>query len=289
MDTSLDLGPMDGPVLVFGGPYGNLQAMRAEARRLGIPAERCLCTGDVVAYCADPRATLDLIRAWGVPVVRGNCEDALAEGAADCGCNFTPGSVCDALSKQWCGFAGRRLGGDARAWMAGLPRSVRFTLAGRRVIAVHSGITDISRYVFASTDDTVKRGEAARAGADLVVGVHSGLPFTQTLADGTVWHNAGAIGMPANDGTPDVWYALLTPAAGGIAVSHHRLAYDHAAAAARMRAEGLAEAYASALETGLRPSLDILPPRERAETGRPLNASRLPRGPNETAARPSAA
>ena len=68
----------DHPVLVFGGPYGNLEATRAvleDARRLGIPPERIVCTGDVVAYCADPVATIDAIRDTGIHVVMGNCED----------------------------------------------------------------------------------------------------------------------------------------------------------------------------------------------------------------------
>ena len=43
----------DGPALVFGGPYGNLEATQAlldEAARLGVPPRRIVCTGDVVAY-----------------------------------------------------------------------------------------------------------------------------------------------------------------------------------------------------------------------------------------------
>ena len=43
---------VDGPTLVFGGPYSNLQATRAvlaEAARRGIPHQRVVCTGDVVA------------------------------------------------------------------------------------------------------------------------------------------------------------------------------------------------------------------------------------------------
>ena len=34
---------LDGPAIVFGGPYGNLEAMRAlleQAARLGVPGER---------------------------------------------------------------------------------------------------------------------------------------------------------------------------------------------------------------------------------------------------------
>jgi len=46
----LDLG--DGPALIFGGPYSNLQAteaLLAEAAALGVPADRTVCTGDVAA------------------------------------------------------------------------------------------------------------------------------------------------------------------------------------------------------------------------------------------------
>ena len=69
----------DGPFLVFGGCYSNLEAtlaLRAEAQRLGIPPRLIVCTGDVVAYCADAEATVAAVRAWGVHVVMGNCEIA---------------------------------------------------------------------------------------------------------------------------------------------------------------------------------------------------------------------
>ena len=39
-----------------------------------------------------------------------------------------------------------------------------------------------------------------------------------------------------------------------------------------MRAAGLPVGYADALETGLWPSLDVLPPAERAAAGRPIEA-----------------
>jgi hypothetical protein len=46
-----------GPLLVFGGPYSNLEAtkaMLAEARRRAIAPGNIVCTGDLVAYCARP-------------------------------------------------------------------------------------------------------------------------------------------------------------------------------------------------------------------------------------------
>ncbi|OYV85079.1 MAG: radical SAM protein, partial [Acidiphilium sp. 21-68-69] len=91
----------DGPVLVFGGCYSNLQATRAlleAAKAHEIPPERMICTGDVVAYGADPQACAALIRDHGIATVMGNCEEQLGAGAADCGCGFTEGSSCDRLA-----------------------------------------------------------------------------------------------------------------------------------------------------------------------------------------------
>jgi len=58
------------PVLIFGGCYGNLQATQAllaEAARRRIPPGRMICTGDVVAYRANPVETVALVRAAGLP------------------------------------------------------------------------------------------------------------------------------------------------------------------------------------------------------------------------------
>jgi uncharacterized radical SAM superfamily Fe-S cluster-containing enzyme len=256
--------PMDGPVLVFGGPYSNLeatQAVLAEARRRGIPPRRVICTGDVVAYGADARATLDLVRGAGIPVVMGNCEESLAASAADCGCGYAEGSACDAMAAEWYAHADRSLGAEHRAWMAGLPRRLDIELGGKRLAVVHGSVRQINRFVFASTPPAVKREELEAAGCDGVIGGHCGLPFTETI-DGRLWHNSGAIGMPANDGTPRVWFSVLAPTADGIAVEHGALSYDHTAAAAKMRAARLPEGYAAALETGLWPSCDVLPAKE---------------------------
>jgi len=268
-----DLGPLEGPVLVFGGPYSNLEAaeaIRAEARRLGIPPARTICTGDIVAYCADPGATVALVRDWGIPAVQGNVEEQLGAGAEDCACGFTPGSACAALSAQWYAHAERQISRDDRRWMAGLPGLVRFTLAGRRLAAIHGGVSRINRWVFASTPTEEKLAEIALARADGIIAGHCGLPFVD-FPGGHLWCNAGTVGMPANDGTPRVWYALLTPERdGAIRVNLHPINYNFRSTAQKMRQAGLAAAYAQALETGLWPPVDILPGAEQSVAGRPL-------------------
>src|SRR5437763_580683 len=87
---------LHGPVLVFGGPYSNLDATQAlldQAARMRIPAEGIICTGDLVAYGADAAATVSLIRRAGCHVAgviggEGNddtprVQDSIEAGRAD--------------------------------------------------------------------------------------------------------------------------------------------------------------------------------------------------------------
>lgn len=268
---------MDGPVLVFGGPYSNLeatQAVLATAKARGIPPRRIVCTGDIVAYGADAQATLAAVRASGIWAVLGNCEESLGGGAGDCGCGYAEGSACDRMAADWYAHAERSLDGDARHWMATLPRRLDIEIAERRLAVIHGSVRQINRFIFASTPAAVKREELAAAECDGVIAGHCGIPFTEII-DGRLWHNSGAVGMPANDGTPHVWFSILTPGADGIVIEHHALAYDHRAAAAKMRAAQLPEGYAAALEGGLWPSCDVLPAAELGARGMPLAPGRV--------------
>ena len=264
------------PVLLFGGPYSNLEAssaMRAEAARLGIAPKNCICTGDVVAYCADPCRTVDLVRDWSCHVVMGNCEQALGSGADDCGCGFEPGSVCNLAAIEWFSFARARLDQEQLDWMAALPRAIDANLNGCHMYVIHGGTRLINKYIFASDSEDVFHEEFSHVSADLIVAGHAGLPFVRSIGS-RLWINAGAIGMPANDASHKVWYSLLTAAdEGGLEISFHQLTYDHASAAQKIRDAGLPPGYADALETGLWPGLDVLPKAEKEQTGRPLRCN----------------
>lgn len=259
------------PLLVFGGPYSNLQATEALRRRaetLGIPARNVICTRDIVAYCAAPKETAQFIAAWGCHVIQGNCEQQLAVAAEDCACNFEEGTECAALAKGWYPFANAMISSEMRTWMAQLPETLHFSYAGRSFRVVHGGTAIVNRWVFQSERDVLTE-EVAFSGADITIAGHSGLPYI-ARAGRRVWFNPGVIGMPANDGTADVCYGLVHALDGDLVLSTHRLAYDHNAAAAAMRRFGHANGYARTLITGLWPSLDILPPAEREATGKRL-------------------
>lgn len=274
---SLDLGDVCRPLMIFGGPYGNLEAVTAlfaEADRRGVPGDHMICTGDLAAYCADAQATVDLVRARGVAVVAGNVEDSLGADSTDCGCGFNEGSACDVLAASWYAYAARTIDADSKRWMRDLPRTVTFTMSGARIAVVHGGVDQTNKFIFPATSDDDLRGELLKSGADGVIAGHSGIPFSR-IVDGQLWHNAGAVGMPANDGTRRVWFSIVTPGPEFILIESRALDYDWRVAAAKVRTAGLPIAYADAVETGLWPSDDVAPPADRARRGRAIAESAL--------------
>ncbi|MDC1481332.1 hypothetical protein N8146_03270 [Ascidiaceihabitans sp.] len=62
------IGILDGPILAFGGPYSNVQATKAlfaKVKKRGTARENVICTGDVIAYCGAPLATVEMVCASG--------------------------------------------------------------------------------------------------------------------------------------------------------------------------------------------------------------------------------
>lgn len=269
--TTKDLGTLQGPLLVFGGVYSNLQALEhimKIAQMRNVSPDRIICTGDVVGYCAHPEETVQVIRNWGIHCIAGNVELQLRDGEEDCGCDFNDGSRCDIFSRQWYPYAQSVLSERSIEWMHSLPHHLRFSYAGLQAHVVHGSFEQVSGYVFASTPWERKAEQLRAASADIMLGGHCGLPF-HDQDSGKYWLNPGVIGMPANDATTRVWYMMLGDLE-GLSYQHCAFNYDHSAAAQAMREKRLPEAYALTLETGLWDNCEILPAEETAVQGQRL-------------------
>ena len=265
----MHLGEFDQPLLFFGGPYSNLPALLAlkqQATALEIPPERIICTGDIVAYCGQPYETVEVIREWGIHVLMGNCEAAFADNAQDCGCGFSEGSACDLLAAQWFHFANQQLSHKQRRWFAQLPRDLRFTFYGQACQVVHGSVTAINQFLFPSSDDALLAEQFQHTDATIIIAGHSGIPFSKKVG-AKLWHNAGAIGMPANDGTANTWFSLMSLGQQHIKIEYQKLHYSYPQAQQAMVSAGLSNGYMEALSTGLWPSVDILPAPERRQQG----------------------
>ena len=269
-----DLGKLENPLLIFGGCYSNLQATQALqnwAKENDFLPEQCICTGDIVAYCGNPFETVELIRDWGVHCIQGNVEQSLATKADDCGCGFEDGTVCDILSRGWYPFADNAIKQDQRIWFKQLPEHLQLIVAEKSIRVVHGAVSDVSRFMFNSQDDSDFLDEFSllETETDIIISGHSGLPFTKTIID-KQWHNSGALGMPANDGTQDVWFSVLTAVDNKIKFTHHRLEYDFNSAKQNMLKNNLTQGYHEAIKTGLWPSMDVLPEYEKLQQGKKL-------------------
>ncbi len=260
--ATIDLGELDGPILLFGGPYSNLRAMQAlmslaEARE--ITPDRMICTGDVCAYAAEAERTAQTVRALGCTVVAGNCEDSLGFSASDCGCGFEEGATCNRLSAEWFAHADKQVSDDTRLWMREMPGRALFMHSGKRYAVIHGGAEQINAFIW-PTDPPGRKAqeisllEEAVGPIDGVVCGHSGVPFVERVGS-CDWINAGAIGLPGHDGDVRTSYAILD----GGNVSIERLTYDHKDAALAMERAGLTAGYHNTLRTGWWPSEDSFP------------------------------
>ncbi len=258
----VNLGDIQGPILIFGGAYSNLQATQAvidSAQTHGIPVERCIFTGDSIAYCGNPSETLNLLRDFGCLMIKGNCEIELAAGSDTCGCGFEAGSTCDLLSLGWYAFASQEVSTDQRQFMGALPDHLIFTHYGNRYFVLHGGFSHVSQFLFPTTPNqdfinVIREIESDLRAFDGVIAGHSGIPFQKSIA-GVTWFNSGAIGMPAHNGTSTTSYGILD--AGSFTI--HDLSYDHQTAQSAMINAGLDQGYHTALETGYWPSEEVLP------------------------------
>ncbi|RLJ59307.1 calcineurin-like phosphoesterase family protein [Litoreibacter meonggei] len=262
MTSIRDLGELSGEVLLFGGAYSNVQALDAvimTASARGIPASRCIFTGDVVAYCADALACAERLAGMGCHTILGNCEQQLLNGAADCGCGFEEGSACDVASQTWFEHASRQIGPRASDFWGDTPDWLTFTHSGQRYAVIHGGALDVAQFIWPSDTGAVFEAEFAEIEAktgiiDAVICGHSGIPFERVIG-ARRWINAGVIGMPPHDGRPATRYAILS----GDGVRFHSLNYDTDAAARAMENAGLVQGYEAGIRSGLWPSEDVLP------------------------------
>ncbi|WP_354334722.1 metallophosphoesterase family protein [Pedobacter sp. CG_S7] len=242
MDQKIkSLATIEGPLLVFGGVYSNFQTLRvlhAEAQKRDIPASNIICTGDLVAYCAQPLDCIHFIHDWGIHCITGNVEISLYQVNDDCGCNFDEGGRCDTFSRQWYSFLKNEMTLQEIKWMKNLPHFLEFKYSDKRFFVLHGSYQNTSEFIFKSSTWEIKEQIFVKAKADVILAGHCGIPFYQGKHQ-KLWLNAGVIGMPANDGTPRVWVALLNDAGNNFKFEILPLDYDYMQAANRMKNKAL--------------------------------------------------
>ncbi len=248
----------------FGGVYSNHLALRAtleDAARAGAQAVYCL--GDLGGFGPYPARIVPLLREAGVPSLRGNYDDSVGFGKGDCACGYTDPRD-NRFAQLSFDYTAARTPEEQRAWMRGLPEQLRLEVGSRQVLLCHGSPRRVNEFLWESSCSTAFLDWLAEAhGADVVLCTHTGIHWWRPLPGGRHLVNVGAIGRPANDGRPEVWYALVE-FGDALRVEFRPVAYDHEALAAEMRAEGLPEEFVETILTGWWTCcLENLPARER--------------------------
>jgi predicted phosphodiesterase len=199
--------------------HGNLPALEAvlaDARAQG--ADRWILGGDYALFGGWPAETVARLRELEPALwIRGNGERWTA----------APNEAPDNEVVQGAIRSSREiLADDLIAHLAALPEDAR---EGGTLICHGSPVSDVRSFLPEPGDDEAEL--LAGVEADRLLFGHTHLPFRRD-ASGIELVNPGSVGLPF-DGDHRAAYALLHPE-----IEHRRVAYDHAASAARVKELG---------------------------------------------------
>jgi diadenosine tetraphosphatase ApaH/serine/threonine PP2A family protein phosphatase len=228
-------------------------------------AERFAVLGDTVGYGGDPGPVLDAVmqlHAQGAVVLQGN-HDAMA---------VHPQASGDSVGSMTAAWTHQQLRTDQRQFLAQLP----LVQQQSHMLLVHASAHRPERWSYVDNERSAQ--QCLNAALEAVVGsdtapqvhvfvghVHQQRLFYQGTGRGLMafeptpgvamsvpqhrsWvATVGSVGQP-RDGNPKAMYALYDDTQ--CRIVFQRLAYDHSAAAARIRRAGLPEYFAQRLEEG---------------------------------------
>ena len=184
-------------VLVLADIHGNRAALDA----IREPFDVCVCAGDLVDYGPEPGPCIDWVRANAAHCVRGNHDHGVAQDVELQGVGgfryltavTRPLSVAAVTPEQ-------------RRYLADLPTSRMFTLAGKRFLMVHATPRD-PMDEYAPADLNFWKPRLAGLNVDYLLVGHTHQPYTLQV-NGTLVVNPGSVGL-SRDGDPRAAYAII--------------------------------------------------------------------------------
>jgi predicted phosphodiesterase len=243
--------------LVLTDIHSNLEAIEAclgDAASRGY--DRMIVLGDLVGYCADPNAVVELVQAAEpIAIVRGN-HDKVA-------CGLEQPDGFNAVAKRAAEWTSDILTPANRQWLAALPRGP--VVVDDLVEICHGSPFDEDAYIFDELDAVRALKTSERP---LCLFGHTHWPVTFELAGGRVdaiglpdsfsGHlalrpeskylvNPGSVGQP-RDGEPRAAYALVDTSAKNVDL--YRVDYPIETTQAKVLKAGLPEVLAQRLAVG---------------------------------------
>ncbi len=249
---------------LFGGVYSNHLALRAVLADIAPRgADLAWCLGDLGGFGPHPDRSAEILRASGIPMLRGNYDDSIGHDRADCACGYSDPRDNHFAQRSY-DYTVANTSANHKRWMRGLPEQARLEFEGRRVLLCHGSPRRVNEFLWESAcSDAFLAWLCDTYEADLIVCGHSGIPWHRALPAGRHVMNVGAIGRPANDGRAGVWYAEVE-FGNEVSVGFRRVDYDHEVLAREMEDERLPAEFIETIRTGWWTTcLENLPAKER--------------------------
>ncbi|MGA3036203.1 MAG: metallophosphoesterase family protein [Vulcanimicrobiaceae bacterium] len=181
-------------VLLIADVHANLAALHA------LPdADAVVCAGDVVGFGPDSAGVIDELQRRGAHCVRGDEDDAIANGTS----HPAPPSLPLATIESRALIAASLSDAHMR-WLKNLPPEIELRFDGVAVAVTHAYPGDYGRYI-RPTDDEIDRISRAFPKCDLIVIGHTHRPGTWQSRNLIV--NPGSVGLSHRAGYAS--YAML--------------------------------------------------------------------------------
>jgi putative phosphoesterase len=169
----------------------DLHANLAALERVVDKADAVVFLGDAVDYGPDPSPAVDWVRRTATWAVRGNHDEAVANGVPT-GAAPAWAGLAEA-SAQWTRAA---LDAVDRAYLGSLPLRVRFSFGGARFEALHAAPLDpLYQYLPPETPEAEWERQLADVDADWLLYGHTHRPLLARHGAVTVL-NPGSVGQP---------------------------------------------------------------------------------------------
>jgi diadenosine tetraphosphatase ApaH/serine/threonine PP2A family protein phosphatase len=237
--------------------HGNLEALNACLKHASAGGVgRYAFLGDLVGYGADPQAVVDTIARYaaeGAVVVKGNHDEAVEK---------TPGYMNESV-RAVIDWTRETLSHEGKAFLASLPLCIRQD----PMCFVHASAASPKRWDYIDSPAAAQRSiEAAQTAYTFSGHVHDQqLYFQRAPGKATAFRPVrgspvpigrhrrwlalvGSVGQP-RDHNPEAAYAQFDTERERI--TFHRVAYDHLAAARKIRQAGLPASIAYRVEQGI--------------------------------------
>jgi predicted phosphodiesterase len=140
-----------------------------------------------------------------------------------------------------------------------LPEYLSLRYANKKITVVDGSYFNTSEFIINATQWTIKQANCETTNSNIIIAGHCGLPFYHDHEE-HLWLNLGVIGIPAKEGSPKVWYAILDIDTNmdEPTFKHHTLDYYPLTSPVIIDAL-LPKEYAQTLITGIWDNTEILP------------------------------